>query len=205
MRLIRSVLVLTLLLAGCASQQEPSGISVIRTLANYKTETTIVVRGGVTDSGTPLGLGGVLRSASNPYLGATSGGLGKEKELPEWIEIQWKEVRPELDISSREYDALDNTERKEHGRKYAAIPMKSARVAIRGRIPISVIEELKRTPSDRERSGLPLKALWVYFIWTKEGLKMRWEVVEKCCKVIHEGGDPIDYIRTRSTGPSPVS
>jgi len=192
MQLIRSVLMLALLLTGCSGQQALAGISVIHTLSNFKTGTKIVVRGGLTDRGKSLALGGVLRSASNPYLGATSGGLGKENDLPEWVEIRWKEVKPELDISSRDYDALDDAARKEHDKKYVALPMKSARVAIRGRIPVSVIEELKRAPPDRERSGLPLKALWVYFIWTKEGLKMRWEIVEKCCKVIHEGGDPID-------------
>jgi len=184
---------MALSLLGCASYQKHVTIPVVNTLSNYKTGVHVAVDGGVTDRGIPLPFGAILPSASNPYFGATSGGLGGGKDIPEWVEIRWKEIRMDSYAlgtkSSSSNDKLQN-------KQGAEMQIKSTKVTVRSRIPVSVVEEVRHSPPDPESSGLPLRTLWIYFIWTTDGLKMRWAVIQKCCEVVHEGGMISDILES---------
>lgn len=175
--------------------------AVIHTIANYNTGVTISIKDSRDNSGTRLSLGGNLPSGSNAYTGATSAGLGKGTALPEWIEVRWIETGPEWDMPRREYLALSDRERDERSKRYAQLPVKSARIHIRSRIPESVADELKRSPLDPERSNLPLKSLRLYFIWTVDGVKLRWRLRQRCCETLQEGGDTLPSTAAVNTGP----
>jgi len=191
MQAIWRVVALAVLLIGCAGEQKASEFGVTYTLSNYKTRLRVWIEDAYTNRKEKLSLGGVLVSKSNPYHGATSAGLGTRDKLPEWLEIRWRDGGAEWDMSNAEYATLDGAAREARGKAFEALPIKSAKIAIRNRIPSDVLEELKSSPLDPSRSNLPLKSLSFYFIWTKDGVKLRWRVYEKCCKILYEGGDKI--------------
>jgi len=176
--------------------------AVIHTIVNYNTGLTISIKDSRDDNGARLALGGTLPSDSNAYIGSTSAGLGKGTALPEWIEIRWIETGPEWDMARKEYLALSDRERDERSKRYAELPIKSARIHIRGRIPESVADELKRSPLDPDRSNLPLKSLRLYFIWTIDGVKLRWRLRQRCCETLQEGGDPLPSIVAANASPT---
>lgn len=57
---------------------------------------------------------------------------------------------------------------------------------------------------NREPHKLPDKMLRVYFIWSEDGIKFRWELLKGCCKVLRSGGDEITTqrlgVRTKTPG-----
>ena len=176
--------------------------AVIHTIVNYNTGLTIAIKDSRDNNGARLALGGTLPSDSNAYIGSTSAGLGKRTALPEWIEIRWIETGPEWDMARKEYLALSDRERDERSKRYAELPIKFARIHIRGRIPESVADELKRSPLDPDRSNLPLKSLRLYFIWTIDGVKLRWRLRQRCCETLQEGGDPLPSIVAANSSPT---
>jgi hypothetical protein len=132
----------------------------------------------------------MLRPSSNPRVGSTAEGTGRETGLPEWIEIHWREKERGRVLSYKEWSRLDPAERAARRQEQAALPVKSARLAVRSLVPDSVIAELEQSPLN-PATGRPLKSLELYFVWTSEGVKVRWAVWEKCCTVIREGGESL--------------
>jgi hypothetical protein len=88
---------------GCAGAQETSGFYIEHTLVNYETGVKIAIKESHTDQGQALPHKVFLMSASKLYTGATAGGIGKGSELPEWIEISWRESGPEWHLTNEEY------------------------------------------------------------------------------------------------------
>jgi hypothetical protein len=132
----------------------------------------------------------MLRPSSNPRTGSTAGGTGREAGLPEWIEIHWREKEKGRVLSYKEWSRLDPAERAARVQEQAALPVKSARLAVRSLVPDSVIAELEQSPLNPE-TGRPLKSLALYFVWTSDGVKVRWAVWQQCCTVIREGGESL--------------
>ncbi len=99
------------------------------------------------------------------------------RELPEWVEFVWSEpVYPE--------------EPKQTLEEYRALPQKTERVPVRSRVPQDVVAEVMEAKRNREPHKLPEKMLWVYFIWSEDGIKLRWRLTSKCCDE-RSGGDEI--------------
>jgi hypothetical protein len=110
--------------------------------------------------------------------------------LPEWIEIHWQEEEQGRVVSLKEWSRLDAAARAARMQEQAALPVKSARLAVRSLVPESVIAELEQSPLN-PATGLPLKSLELYFVWTSDGVKVRWAVWQECCTVIREGGESL--------------
>ena len=53
---------------------------------------------------------------------------------------------------------------------------KKERVYVASKIPLAATEEVRKAQSDTLGGELPKKMLWVYFVWTRTGIKVRWEV-----------------------------
>lgn len=179
------------LLIGCAVQKHVNAVSSTYTFVNYETGVTVAVKNGQTDRGEPLPFRGSLRSSSKIYSGATSATLGKSGRIPDWVEISWVETRPGWDMSYNDYLSLKKEERAERASTYATLPVRSAKIDVRRRIPVEIIEDLNHSRLDHEHANLPPKSLRLYVIWTNEGLKMRWRVYGNSPKVLYEGGDKI--------------
>jgi hypothetical protein len=179
-----------LLLSGLAAQAHSTGIALSHTLVNYRSGVLIQVEGAQTDRGERLPFQVMLRPSSNPRVGSTAEGTGRETGLPEWIEIHWREEENGRVLSYKEWSRLDPAERAARGQEQAALPVKSARLAVRSLVPDSVVAELEQSPRD-PATGLPLESLELYFVWTSEGVKVRWAVWQECCTVIREGGESL--------------
>jgi hypothetical protein len=190
MQMIWRMTMIGLLLSACAAQAKPRGISVSTTLINYKTGAQVSVEGGRTDRGSRLHFGATLVDSSNLNGGGTLDGVGPDPGLPEWVELTWRED-PRPSLSYKEWFAIDEAERQARVDAFRALPLKSARVAVRNVVPPSVIEELEQSPMDPATPLLRLKRLRLYFIWTRDGVKLRWKAYEGCCTVVREGGDTV--------------
>lgn len=192
---MRSILIIVvsglLALTNTAAAESLSGLAISHTLSNYRTGVLVTLRGGLTERGESLPFEMVLGEGKNPYSGKTSSGLGRLERLPEWVEVRWIETGPEWNLSREGYKSLSKEARAARMQAYKALPVKVARVDVARHIPARVIEEIKRSPPDPDFTTLPLKSLRLYFIWTTEGVKVRWKMHEGCCKAPYEGGDPL--------------
>ena len=130
------------------------------------------------DFGNPGGITG--RRSSNWRGGATSGGSGDGRGLPQWVEFEWSEpVYPE--------DPKQTLE------EYRALPRKTQRVQVRERVPLEAVQEAIESRRIAPRGKMPSKMLWLYFVWTDQGVKFHWSLDESGrSQPLREGGDDID-------------
>ncbi len=103
------------------------------------------------------------------------------QQLPEWVEFEWSEH-----IYGQEYSREE----------MRALPRYKQRVMIRDRVPFEAVEEVIQSKRDTPRGKLPEKMLWMYFVWTDDGVKFRWQVertqpTREQPRVLREGGDPL--------------
>lgn len=202
MRSILTIMASGLLaLTATAAAESLSDVAISHTLSNYRTGVLVTVRGGLTERGESLPFEMVLAEGKNPYSGKTSSGLGRLERLPEWVDVRWIETGPEWNLSREEYKALSKEAWAARMQAYKALPVRVARVEVARHIPEQVLDELKRSPPDPGATTLPLKNLRLYFIWTTEGVKVRWKMREGCCKILYEGGDPLPPASSASVGP----
>jgi hypothetical protein len=140
---------------------------------------------------TPFSVSGSKKPSWRQAIGSTTGMSGDTRALPEWLDFSWKETtypapKPSSFASDDEYGKYLSDEK-------ARLPLKTQRVFISSRIPPEVVQEaIDSRAHIQEGQGLPTKSLWVYFIWTDDGIKFRWDLY--CTKpscVTKEGGDEI--------------
>lgn len=124
-------------------------------------------------------------------IGATEGMSGDTRGIPEWLDFEWQEpsypgLEPENFPSKEAYS-------KAVAEKYSKLTTKSQRVFINSRIPPEVVQEVIYSRAHIPKGQhLPEKMLWIYFIWTDDGIKFRWKMnCDKPCER-KEGGDEID-------------
>lgn len=73
---------------------------------------------------------------------------------------------------------------------YRAAPLKTARVKVTEKVPAATLEEVARLRAGSPSNQLPDRMLWLYFIWTTDGIKVRWKVNRATdIKQHSEGGD----------------
>lgn len=121
--------------------------------------------------------------AKNPFDGGkTEGAAPDGRQLPEWIDFEWSEL-PSPGDPTLTLEEL------------RAFPRKRQRVPIRARVPQDVISEVIESNQRKRPGKLSEKALWIYFVWTKEGIKMHWQLWYRpevgAPSYPREGGDDI--------------
>lgn len=114
--------------------------------------------------------------------GKTEGAAPDGRQLPEWIEFEWSQPpAPE--------DPRQTLE------EYRALPRKTQRVFVRNRVPQDVIDEVIESNRRQQNGRLSDKALWIYFIWTDDGIKLHWRLWYRPAvgapSFPREGGDPL--------------
>lgn len=121
----------------------------------------------------------------------TTGMSGDTRSLPDWLDFAWQEPSypgPQpSDFATREdYSKYVFDEK-------ASLPLKTQRVFISSRIPPEIVQEVTYSRSHIPKGQLlPEKMLWIYFIWTDDGIKFRWRMsCDKPCER-KEGGDEIN-------------
>lgn len=120
-------------------------------------------------------------------MGAAPGGYG----LPNWIEFEWREpAYPGIVRAQGESYEAWGAKVDEDTRK---LVRKKQRVYVASKIPPEAIEEVRKSQAETVRGNLPNKMLWVYFVWTPTGIKVRWEVYRKPPgRVTPWQGDPLE-------------
>ncbi|MHB1333127.1 MAG: hypothetical protein ACYCY1_11065 [Sulfuriferula sp.] len=92
--------------------------------------------------------------------GATISVAGDKRQLPEWVEFFWSQPMKRIKDSKTFGEIINHPDHRE-------------RVYVRNQIPQRVVDEVRKAGSD-PKTGLPNLRLHVYFIWTKEGIKLTW-------------------------------
>jgi hypothetical protein len=111
--------------------------------------------------------------------------------LPEWVDFEWQEppypgLHPENFVNREAFStAVHNL--------FNALPVKTQRVQVRDRVPLDVVQEAVNARDQTPRGKVPDKLLWVYFVWTEQGIKFHWELIgDTQVAPLREGGDDID-------------
>lgn len=115
---------------------------------------------------------------------------GDTRGIPEWLDFEWREPSyPGLEMKDFPSDEAYS---KAVAEKYSKLTIKTQRVFISSRIPPEVVQEVTYSRSHIPKGQLlPEKMLWIFFIWTDDGIKFRWEMsCDKPCDM-KEGGDEI--------------
>lgn len=157
-------------LALVSGQPRPVGavLSYVSTIEGI----TIRITSARDDAGRPFAFADAHYSARPELGGATMGAAPGGYSLPVWVEFEWRELTDMIREADESYEAwrarVDKDTRK--------LVTKKERVYVASKIPLAAIEEVRKAQSDTLRGELPKKMLWVYFVWTRTGIKVRWEV-----------------------------
>lgn len=110
---------------------------------------------------------------------------GDHRGLPEWVEFVWSEPPypedPHMSLA-----------------EYRALPTKTQRLEIKSKVPQSVVDEVIASKRVAQPGDLADKTLWIYVFWTPDGMKMRWEMMDKKAgpggfgPSVKAGGDDLD-------------
>jgi hypothetical protein len=182
-------------LVACSSMQTVNGPGMITSYGSMMNGRSANIRTITFPSGkktiSNITVRGSRKLGWRQAAGTTEGMSGDTRGVPEWLDFEWREpsypgLEPE-DFPSKEAYSKAVAE------KYSKLSIKTQRVLISSRIPPEVIQELIYSRSYIPKGQhLPEKMLWIYFIWTDEGIKFRWEMsCDKPC-VEKEGGDEIN-------------
>lgn len=151
----------------------------------------IYTKGAKDQAGRPFPDAGSFGPSDDPMNGgATMGGAPGTFGLPAWIEFTWQELpypsRP------RESFATDDAWGAYVDEAFRAAPLKTARVKVAEKVPVWALEEVAKSRVATPPDELPDKMLWLHFIWTTDGIKVRWKIhnSERGGKS-PEGGDPL--------------
>ena len=103
-------------------------------------------------------------------MGGAPGNFG----LPAWVEFTWQELphpgrSPESFATKELWYAYVRE-------VYRAAPRKTARVIVAEKVPAEVLAEVASSLKTTPPGKFPDKTLWLYFVWTPDGIKVRWEL-----------------------------
>jgi len=164
--------------AGCVEGGEGPGMTLH--FASLKEGVVIACTGGNLASGKRFPGPGVFGRTKDWLTGGkTEGAAPDGRQLPEWVEFEWKEYVSDKDYVLEELKAL---------------PAHVERVIIRERVPPDVIDEVIRSRRATPPGKLPDKSLQLNFVWTDSGIKFRWLLREKDIpgRMSRSGGDVIE-------------
>lgn len=135
----------------------------------------IQIRSAKDQAGRPFLHAGSFGPSDDPMNGgATMGGAPGTFGLPTWIEFTWQELpypgQPRESFATEEAwgDYVRDV--------YRAAPLKTGRVKVAEKVPASALDEVAKSRAAAPPDKLPDKMLWLHFIWTADGIKVRWRV-----------------------------
>lgn len=192
LRLASVAVVLALATAACQSltKNGPGMIVTYTSLINGRSISakSVTLPDGM-NLGNPGSIGGIR--SKNWRSGSTLGASGDHRGLPEWVDFEWQEppypgLHPENFANRESFGmAVDKL--------FKSLPVKTQRVQVRDRVPLDVVQEVIEARNKTPGGKLPDKLLWVYFVWTDNGIKFHWSLKgDTQIAPLREGGDDID-------------
>lgn len=151
----------------------------------------IQTRSAKDQAGRPFPHAGSFGPSRDPINGgAAMGGAPGTFGLPTWIEFTWQELP--YPGQPRESFATEEAWNAYVRDVYRAAPLKTARVKVAEKVPAAAIAEVAKSRAATPPDELPDKMLWLHFIWTTDGIKVRWRVYNSARGGnTAEGGDPL--------------
>jgi hypothetical protein len=180
---------------ACSSMQTVDGPGMITSYGSMMDGRSADIRTVTFPSGEKTISNITVRGSRKPgwrqAIGRTEGMSGDTRGVPEWLDFEWRE--PSYPGLKMKDFPSDEAYSKAVAEKYSKLSIKTQRVFISSRIPPEVVQEVTYSKSHIPKGQtLPEKMLWIYFIWTDDGIKFRWEMsCDKPC-VEKEGGDEIN-------------
>ncbi|HEX8886478.1 MAG TPA: hypothetical protein VF797_18475 [Noviherbaspirillum sp.] len=185
----------SLVLPSCSSVQTVGGAGMIMNYGSTMEGRSADIRTITFPSGKRMIYGLTVTGGRKPNwrhaVGTTEGMSGDTRGIPEWLDFEWRE--PSYPGLKMKDFPSDEAYSKAVSEKYSKLTTKTQRVFIKSRIPPEVVHEaIESRLHVQKGQGLPEKSLWIYFIWTDDGIKFRWDLY--CTKpcVTKEGGDEVD-------------
>lgn len=135
----------------------------------------IYTKGARDQAGRTFPDAGSFGPSSDPINGGSAmGGAPGTFGLPTWVEFTWQELP--YPGQPREAFATYEAWGAHVDEAFRAAPVKTARVKVAEKVPASALEEVAKSRAATPPGKLPDKMLWLYFIWTSDGIKVRWKV-----------------------------
>lgn len=190
---VSTILALALVVLGGAhlwGVPPPTGGAVL-TFTSTVPDRRIEISSARDQAGRPFSHAGSIHHSDNPMnSGKTMGSAPGTFGLPTWVEFTWQELP--YPSQPRESFASDEAWGKYVADRYRAAPLNTARVKVAEKVPDSALEEVAKSRAVTPPNKLPDKMLWLYFIWTTDGVKVRWKVYNsERGGNSPEGGDPL--------------
>jgi hypothetical protein len=190
---VGALLALVLLVLGGArlwGKPPPTGGAVL-TFTSTIPDMSIQIRSAKDQAGRPFAHAGSFQHSDNPMNGgATMGGAPGIFGLPTWVEFTWQELP--YPGQPREAFATEKAWGDYVREVYRAAPMRTGRVNVAEKVPAAALDEVAKSRAATPPEELPNKMLWLYFIWTTDGIKVRWRVYNsERGGNSPEGGDPL--------------
>ena len=187
-----AVLATVVLCAACAAQRPADGPGMTVTFSSAIKGKSIDLLSAISSSKQPFPNPGEFGPNANPITGGkTMGAAPDGRELPEWVAFTWKEWPYPYPKAPSDPVALQ-TWRDEVRTMSRSLPVETASVPVRARVPQDVVDEVLASNRRRAPRALPDEMLWVYFIWYDSGVKFRWSLERGCCTVLRQGGDDLE-------------
>lgn len=154
-------------------------------------DVNIQIKNAKDQAGRPFLHAGSFGPSLDPINGGKAmGGAPGTFGLPTWVEFTWQEL-PYPGQSREAFSTYENWSAYVD-EVYRAAPLKAARVKVAEKVPARVLEEVARSRAGTPSDELPDKMLWLHFIWTTDGIKVRWRVSSATdMKKDSEGGDSL--------------
>lgn len=190
----------TLALSRCESTASIVGPGMIVTYVSSIRDKRIYINNSRLPDGKDFPTAGSFGYARDPLGGgATEGAAPDGRRLPEYIDFSWQEAKypaeeqdPSLSVTEATAQVIA---------KFKALPTKEQRVYVRERVPQDVIDEVTESNRRKQPGKLSDKALWIYFVWTDDGIKLRWRLWYRpeigAPSFPREGGDPLFVAQDR--------
>lgn len=168
---------LLILLPNIVRANESDGPGMTTTYYGTRKDVRIHIKSAQLPSGKDFPTAGSFGYANNGLSGgATMGAAPDGRQLPEWIDFEWQEAPyPGLERAPSEREAYIQWG-KLVDEQFRTLPRKHQRVMIRSRIPQSVVDEVVRANAHAIPHYGTEKHLEVFFIWTSQGIKLRWQI-----------------------------
>jgi hypothetical protein len=147
----------------------------------------------------PAVVDGMGKGNENPLVEMSVMGAAPDgRDLPEYVDFKWREEFLPQPTDSAPDDPTSEAHqawRTKWMAQHKALPIRSQRVFIRNRIPAGTVRTVIEANHHTSRGQLNEASIWISFIWTGQGIKLRWHVWHRLPSGIqydsHEGGDEI--------------
>jgi hypothetical protein len=175
----------------------PSAGAAVLNFTSTIPQMEIQTRSAKDQAGRPFPHAGSFGPSRDPINGGKAmGGAPGTFGLPTWVEFTWQELP--YPGQPRESFATEEAWGTYVRDVYRAAPMKTGRVRVAEKVPAWALEEVAKSRAATPPDELPDKMLWLHFIWTTDGIKIRWRVYNSALgRNSPEGGDPLSKSMTR--------